>query len=556
MLRLAGLEKGLVLLLAVSFALPLSLATYLKLSRNRSRAMAWYRNISLRGINTKPESVPLSRSNLVSGKFQTAYAAAYDANFAGREFCIRVFNELILRVFHESTAGLLVGPHFSLIEAAYAKEYCLQRGTQEELRSFVNDLRRMQDFCEARGIAFALVITPSKAAIYPESLPDVWRRRQRSEPRCYDNLLPLLREKGIRFVDGHRIAAEMKPGFKTPVFPSGGVHWGDPAALATTNALLSLLAQQRLPVQPIQNLHESFSDHPVGQDRDLADLSNTFLRWRYPVTSIKVEPPAEPLPVNRPNMVAIGGSFVWSMVTMLDDARTFSEVEYYSYYKLAKDCGLDGALHRIAEPTPPLDFERDVFAADSLVLEANEQTLPYPNHLHAFLQDALAVLPDPHAAKASFRYESRMQYTWGDTVSFVANAPSLVQIAATEGFSSPTEAGTYTDGSVAAVHFHASPPSRDMVLEVEAGAFLTDTRLTRQEVGVYVNDRQVGSWIFKDSKPSLRQVSIPKDAFNGENVTIVFHIARPGSPAEFGRSSDARKLGILVTRLRLHEAGK
>ena len=550
----AKLEKTLVGLLVVAFALPLTLGIWLWASQNKAFVTVWLRNATLHGVQIRPEPVAFSRASVFSARFQAACAARYDAGFAGRELFIRVINEVYLRVFHSVRTGVVVGPHLSLVETIYPQEYCLQRPGREALRPLADDLRRMQDFCEARGMAFAVVITPSKAAVYPENLPADWRRRFRCEPRYYDQFLALLREQGIHYVDGHRLAVQMKSAVRAPVFPLGGGHWGDPAALATTNALLGLLAREGLHVRPIQRCRQVLSNRPTGQDRDVADLVNSLLPWHYWVSTVTVQP-EEPEGGDHPNLVVVGGSFVWSMLAMLDASREFSELEFYQYYKLAKFCRLDGELHRVAEPTPPVNFEGEVFAADALVLEANEQALPEPNHLVAFLHDALAVLPDPRAAKAPFHYESQLRYAWGDTLSFVAGKNPL-NIAATKGFTSPAEAGAYTVGTQASIHFLAPPPPGDMVLEVNAGAFLVDTRLTEQRVSVLANGHPLGEWVWKEAAFSRRELPIPKDFLGGGEVRLEFRIAHPGSRSEFGLGVDSRKFGLLVSDVRLHEAGK
>ena len=415
---LARLEKTLVVLLLGSFTLPLVLGFWLFLTHDKSRQTLWLRNATLNGGEIQPKKAAFSPATLLSGKFQASLAANYDTGFPGRELFIRLFNEIDLRLFRTSGASVLVGPNLSLFEMTYAREYCLSREGKDTLPPLVDKLRRMQDFCDARGIAFALVITPSKAAIYPESLPAAWLRRYRPEPRAYDDFVPLLRARGVRFVDGHRLTADLKPAARVPLFPLGGIHWGDPAALATTNALLALLAREGLRVSPDEAYRTADSDLPMGQDLDLASLVNTVSPWRYPVTSVTLDP-VSVAHGDRPDMVLVGGSFVWSMMRLLDETQQFSEFDFYRYYRLSQYCRSHGSDHLIAEPTPPVNFDTDVFASDALVLEANEETLPRAEHLRAFLHDALAVLPDPAKGKPPFHYESPLLYRWGDAISFV-----------------------------------------------------------------------------------------------------------------------------------------
>ena len=136
----------------------------------------------------------------------------------------------------------------------------------------------------------------------------------------------------------------------------------------------------------------------------MANLINMVYPLRYPVETVSVEPPAT-VPSHLPNMVIIGGSFVWKMLTMMGASRQFSEIEFYSYYKVAKHIMYGDQVIWIATPAPSLNFESDIFAADALVLEINEEYIRNQRDLTEFLRDALAVLPDPSAPKASFHYE-------------------------------------------------------------------------------------------------------------------------------------------------------
>jgi hypothetical protein len=348
----------------------------------------------------------------------------------------------------------------------------------------------------------------------------------------------------------------MKPTAQVPVFPLGGIHWGDPAALATTNAVLETLAGQGLGVQPIRDFTTQVSNVPKGQDRDLADLLNTALPWRYPVKTVAVRPVKTPPGTYRPNLVVVGGSFTWKMLDMLDASRQFSEMECYFYYTASKSTQFDGERHQIAKPTPSLNFDTDVFAADALVLEVNEQTLPVPAaHLTHFLQDALAVLPNPQAAKAPFHYESRMTYHWGDTLSFVAHRQPM-NIGATRGFATFTESGSHTVGPVASIRFTAPPPDENIVLEMTAGALIADKRLPEQRVTVYANGHAVGEWVWRSPVFARHELVIPKEFLGAGEVLLEFRIAHPMSMAELGFGRDSRKIGIEVSSVRLHGVGK
>ena len=66
-----------------------------------------------------------------------------------------------------SSADIVVGKENVLYETAYVREYCLQRTNRETLAAMVRNLKRFQDECERRHIAFVFLITPSKGIDLP-----------------------------------------------------------------------------------------------------------------------------------------------------------------------------------------------------------------------------------------------------------------------------------------------------------------------------------------------------------------------------------------------------
>ncbi len=555
---LSWTERSLVALLLLCFALPLLTAGGLLYPRaGESPWTLWLRNATLGGVQIAPARVPFSRRSLFTARFQKALARNYNFHFAGRELLIRLANELSLRLFRVSSEAVLVGPQGALVETDYAEEYCFARGRREDFVSLVGDLRRLQDLCDARGVAFVFLITPSKASVCPEDLPPTWLRRRRPEPRDYDRLRVLLQEKGVRYVDGHQLTLDAKAAAPVPVFPLGGLHWGQPAALVTANALLESLASRGLPVRPIRNFRVKVTWHPTGQDRDLASLLNAAIPLRYPVGEVTVEP----LPAgagSRPNLVVIGGSFLWNLLTEIDSSRQFGETEFYFYYKNSKNCVVDAEWHTVEAPVAPVNFTTDVFAADALVLEANEQILDDgAQHLRSFLRDALASPPDPHAAGVPFHSLSRMAYRWGDKLPFVLSRPDAVRETALTGFLPLTDVGADSVGPLAKVRLATPPPpAGDAILEIESGAYLADGKLPEQRVRVLVNGRDLGEWVWRTgNSDQRREVRVPAACLGGGKIDIEFLVAHPCAPADYGISPDRHPYGLLLTSLCLRPVG-
>jgi hypothetical protein len=125
--------------------------------------------------------------------------------------------------------------------------------------------------------------------------------------------------------------------------------------------------------------------------------------WTYPVEHISIKPTRRSK-TNQLTMAVIGDSFCWNLLRILNESGQFSDITFFFHYRLYKSRIADPDPITVREPALPLDFDREIFAADCLLLELTDATLPSTGHpVSAFLKDALAHLPDPAAPKQPFR---------------------------------------------------------------------------------------------------------------------------------------------------------
>ena len=102
-------------------------------------------------------------------------------------------------------------------------------------------MKKLQVLLSRRWKGFLLLITPNKAAIYPEYIPDRIKSAQTIKTRNYDNLVPLLIKHGVNYVDGLQITREKSQLVRHPMYPHGGTHWNYLAAYYTTKAVVENL---------------------------------------------------------------------------------------------------------------------------------------------------------------------------------------------------------------------------------------------------------------------------------------------------------------------------
>lgn len=138
--------------------------------------------------------------------------------------------------------------------------YCYENGYINELLGYsskyrdcpdswiedrVEKLTYIQDRLAEMGIAFTLIITPSKAADYARFIPE-WYKAQNTEPENYvrpvTKLLEALSESTVNYINCQDVFDEAG---LDETFPLTGTHWNKPAAYEATRALLHAYEEQQ-----------------------------------------------------------------------------------------------------------------------------------------------------------------------------------------------------------------------------------------------------------------------------------------------------------------------
>jgi hypothetical protein len=121
-----------------------------------------------------------------------------------------------------------------------------------------------------------------------------------------------------------------------------------------------------------------------------------------------------------------------------------------------------------------------------------------------------------------------------------------------EGWGDPEPEGSWTIGGHSLLVLQLpTAPTGDLMLSLEAHSF-TPTQRSRFDDTLVVNGRVVAQWKITDREPTIqRQVRLPAGLIHSRAVRIEFINHDPRSPADFGLSLDARKLGLALHTLRL-----
>ena len=336
---------------------------------------------------TREASAPVTLAAISSGEAQTAFSRRIGTLLLIYPSAVRAKNQIEYSLFDVSGApSVAFGRDKRLYEWAYVDEYCKRDGTSDAraLADWGDKIRDIQDYAASHGKAFLYLITPSKAAIYPEYLPD---RPCASRLRGTATKLPayerVLDERGVHYLDGSRLLAGERERHAIELFPRGGTHWNALGAGLAAREVAAILKRQR-PLLDLTKISTQWTESrvPQGTDRDLLNMLNLY--WPeadYPVPAITPAARAPGQSCRPAQIMEVGGSFLEQINAALLQSGCAPRISYWFYWD---------RLHmsfagREREVAPPRDEDRlaDLAGSDVILLEENEMNIGETDHLKA-----------------------------------------------------------------------------------------------------------------------------------------------------------------------------
>lgn len=314
-----------------------------------------------------------------SGQWQRYAEQAINEQLPLRRVAVRATNESYDRLFGSSyMAGraLLRGRDDHLLVNEYITDYCnhSRKNFDPTIAAWAERLKGMRDLVQSRGQQFIYVITPSKVAALPQTVP--WRMpcldADDARPR-YRAAIAALRAAGIPFIDGSAMTlALLRDTPSADIFPTGGIHWTLRAATPTAAAVLDTV--RYADGQTAVPLRASFTPGgaPTDVDMDLLSLANLWPHATPPYTTPTVR--IEPVPPGRPSrkLAAVGGSFVNQLMGLMADTGEFASMDYF-YYLDTAHLLYPGRIHQPVGDALRYDA---LFEADVVLVEENEIKMP------------------------------------------------------------------------------------------------------------------------------------------------------------------------------------
>jgi alginate O-acetyltransferase complex protein AlgJ len=353
------------------------------------KATKAFPSVTLTGREAHVAKADWSLRSLWSGAATRQFEAYFSRKVGFRGVVVKAVNQLNFSVLGKLTGNMgtpiILGEDHWLYEHEYVRHYVRELGMNDvDRKAFVTSVKQLQDALAARDIPFVLVISPSKAEIYPEHLPEQYRIRDPNKPsnRVYPVMRPELAAAGVSVFDVRLLFEALKPTSEI-LYAKTGTHWNYYGSfLACSRMLQELKETQGLDVV-IPQLDSVVFEPGTGTDTDLLNLLN-LLRFGTADHSLSPYPKVSVSPVameSRPNVLVVGDSFSFTLLDSLNLTKAVAEIDLLYYFKrhfrypAVDEPGYvqDHVASEIGSiKYDEIDWQRLLLEKDLVILEINE----------------------------------------------------------------------------------------------------------------------------------------------------------------------------------------
>jgi alginate O-acetyltransferase complex protein AlgJ len=379
---------GILLLLFV----PMGLGTLYGLGKPGEKLVKSIEGPSLSGVQaTAP--VEMTAANWWSGGLNKQLEARLNQELPLRPLAVRATNQIYYSLFSKSymhqQIGLVAGRANQWYEGNYVAQYCnnlawkneiFSPATEADLAQWSQQIKVIAQFFRQRGQTFVYLMSPSKAAYYPEHIPDQVHCAPKEKPRAeYYRAIAALNQTAVPYVDTAKLMLESKGKYEIDLFSPGGTHWNQlGVALANRELLNKIVQVSGKKILPLTFSYQ-IDRTPWGEDADLLALANLWSnKWDFRVPKVTLQ--WDPKPSLR--LAIVGSSFLHQVASTYVNSNSFCRIDHYYYYSLSYFSYPPQGSCRGDDPKNPYD---NLLTADVVVLESNEGRL-YPPYMKLFYQ--------------------------------------------------------------------------------------------------------------------------------------------------------------------------
>lgn len=337
------------------------------------------KNEELKGVSEEKSKPTYGVKSYLKGEYQTDFDDYYLENFPYRNIAIKNYNQLRYTLFNKGT--VIVGKEKYLYEESYIKEYLGIdiEVSDEYMNNLMNNLNVINSICKQNNKEMYIIITPSKAEIMSEYIPDKYyalASENEGYIRGYDLLTEKLNNMGIKYFDSPKYLKENES--ITPIFYKTGIHWSFVSSTQVLSNFIKYINNtSNLDIRNLDVIGTEMSTEPYfDEDEDMYSLLNIYSGkkdefYYKPVVEYENKETSN-------NLFIQGGSFTWNLLEYMKK-DIFKTIDFAFYQQFITKYDEDGNILQETIENNNISneqFETLLQDKDIIILEVNQEFIP------------------------------------------------------------------------------------------------------------------------------------------------------------------------------------
>lgn len=329
----------------------------------------------LSGVVQESEPVERTKESIMDGSYQAWLNNYWDLHFPGRSVLIRLRNQMVYSLLHESpNENVVIGKNGYLYEPRYIafETQIYPPESADYFEELASDLQKLSYELEKYGKELYIFISPSKADFCKDTIPvqyDLVSPENRMKSN-YEMLTEALTEKQIYYYDSISYIKNNVGRYESPVFYKAGTHWSHVWGESAAADFLEYMKQYSKWNLSTIEITESKSKEPIYPDTDLYDSLNLLINphenWYASESHVLREGQ------DKPNVFYRGCSFMGQSLNMLISNNVFGENVHLENNYYFTDNYSNSVNLTNSESYDEMDMDRLMGQTDILILEVND----------------------------------------------------------------------------------------------------------------------------------------------------------------------------------------
>lgn len=345
--------------------------------------------IDASGVNTAEEKILFSEnisSEVMNGKLGFQYNEWFSKNFPFRDYVMKSYNQWKFDALNEIANGWVLGSEGWMYHADEAQKWIMNGSScsDEAVDTYAEKVAAIQQYLKNNGKCYIYILTPPKAAIYPEYLPLRYKLSYQSGVSDYEKIKNAFEKYGVIYYDPYEELIELKDKSVT-VFYKTGHHWTVEACSYVVNNVFHMLNEKYATDLPDISI-AALESTDRTKDKDILLLAD-LIRYRF--TEEYTFPKLSYTDTNTENNIFIFGTsngeqIFDSMVNGEGGKWAAAHIIYHHYFSLlitADANGLNQKLYDEGTDIETYDLLTEIENSNIVIMEQGANAGLLETHL-------------------------------------------------------------------------------------------------------------------------------------------------------------------------------